>query len=100
LKNISDNVKDLFWIFLADTYIILISFALLKVLELMLRSFWPKEAGLLRTMDLTLSLPIVAAYAFLLTFDLGEYFFRNRKRKESDGLSGTGDSKQEEIQLP
>ncbi len=92
MKNLRDKVKDLFWIFLVDTYIILISFALLKVLELMLRSFWPREAGLLRTMELTLSLPIVAVYAFLLTFDLSEYFSRNRKRKEADGLPGTTDS--------
>lgn len=84
------NLKQVLWIFLVDTYIILVSYALLKVLELMLRSFWNKEAGLLKTMDLTFSLPIVLAYAFLLTFDLGEYFLRNRKGVESDGLSDTG----------
>jgi hypothetical protein len=92
LKNLTDKAKHLFWIFLVDTYIILISYALLKVLELMLRSFWHKEAGLLKTMELTFSLPIVLAYAFLLTFDLSEYFLRNRKGKESDGLSDTGNS--------
>lgn len=71
-----NRLKKILWIFLVDTYVIILSFALLKVLELMLKSFWQKEIGLLKIMDLTFNLPILLAYIFLLSFDLSEYFLR------------------------
>ncbi len=68
------KVKQVFWIFLVDTYILIISFALLKVVELMLKSFWANEVRLLKLMDLAFTLPILLVYVFLLSFDLCELF--------------------------
>ena len=85
--------KNVLFIALVDTYIILISFAVIKVLELMFKSFWVKEIQLQKIMGLTLSLPILLAYTFLLTFDLSEYFLRNRKGEKSNESSSSGNSK-------
>ncbi len=79
------KIKQLLWIFLTDTYIILISFAFLKVLELMFKSFWVKKLVLFKIIDLTFTLPTLLAYAFLLSFDLSEYLFRNKSGNKADG---------------
>ena len=79
------KIKPLLWIFLIDTYIILISFAILKVLELMFKSFWAKQLVLLKIIDLTFTLPVLLAYAFLLSFDLSECLFRNKSGNKKDG---------------
>lgn|GEM_PF-2448228 len=73
------KLKQILWIFLVDTYILIISFALLKVIELMLKSFWANEVRLLRLLDIAFTLPILLAYIFLLSFDLSEFFFRNEQ---------------------
>ena len=73
------KVKQIFWIFLVDTYILIISFALLKVIELMLKSFWANEVRLLKLLDIAFTLPILLAYIFLLSFDLSEFFSRNEQ---------------------
>ncbi|MDH4222684.1 MAG: hypothetical protein OEV55_03990 [candidate division Zixibacteria bacterium] len=74
----SEKLKSILLIFLIDSYIILISFAVLKVIELMLKSFWTGEGQLFKIIDLTLSLPILCAYAFILFLDLSEYLFGNK----------------------
>lgn len=73
------KIRQIFWIFLVDTYILIISFALLKVIELMLKSFWANEIRLLKLLDIAFTLPILLAYIFLLTFDLSEFFFRKEQ---------------------
>ena len=84
--------KNVLLITLVDTYIILISFAVIKILELMFKSFWLKEVQLQKIMDLTLTLPILLAYSFLLTFDLCEYFLGKRIGEETNELSNSGNS--------
>ncbi len=73
------KIRQIFWIFLVDTYILIISFALLKVIELMLKSFWANEVRLLKLLDIAFTLPILLAYIFLLSFDLSEFFSRNEQ---------------------
>jgi hypothetical protein len=73
------KIRQIFWIFLVDTYILIISFALLKVIELMLKSFWANELRLLKLLDIAFTLPILLAYIFLLSFDLNEFFFRKEQ---------------------
>lgn len=73
------KVKQIFWIFLVDTYILIISFALLKVIELMLKSFWANEVRLLKLLDIAFTLPILLAYVFLLSFDFSELFLRKQQ---------------------
>jgi hypothetical protein len=79
------KIKQLLWIFLIDTYVILISFAFLKILELMFKSFWAKKLVLLKIVDLTFTLPVILAYAFLLSFDLSECLLRNKSGNTQDG---------------
>jgi hypothetical protein len=79
------KLKQLLWIFLLDTYVILISFAFLKVLELMFKSFWAKKLVLFKIIDLTFTLPVLLAYAFLLTFDLSECLFVTKSGNKKDG---------------
>lgn len=76
------KIKQVLWIFLVDTYILIISFALLKVIELMLKSFWANEVRLLKLLDIAFTLPILLAYVFLLSFDFSELFLR--KQQEPD----------------
>jgi uncharacterized protein YqhQ len=76
------KIRQIFWIFLVDTYILIISFALLKVIELMLKSFWANEVRLLKLLDIAFTLPILLAYIFLLSFDFSELFLR--KQQEPD----------------
>jgi len=76
------KLKQIFWIFLIDTYILIISFAILKVIELMLKSFWANEFSLLKLLDIAFTLPILFAYIFLLSFDFSEFFFRNKQRRD------------------
>jgi len=73
------KLRQILWIFLVDTYILIISFALLKVIELMLKSFWANEVRLLKLLDIAFTLPILLAYIFLLSFDLSEFFSRNEQ---------------------
>ncbi len=73
------KIRQVFWVFLVDTYILVISFALLKVVELMLKSFWANEVRLHKLMDLAFTLPILLAYIFLLSFDLSELFQRGKQ---------------------
>jgi len=73
------KLRQILWIFLVDTYILIISFALLKVIELALKSFWANEVRLLKLLDIAFTLPILLAYIFLLSFDLSEFFFRNEQ---------------------
>ena len=76
------KIRQIFWIFLVDTYILIISFALLKVIELGLKSFWANEVRLLKLLDIAFTLPILLAYIFLLTFDLSEFFFRKEQGRD------------------
>lgn len=76
------KIRQIFWIFLVDTYILIISFALLKVIELALKSFWANEIRLLKLLDIAFTLPILLAYVFLLSFDFSELFLR--KQQEPD----------------
>jgi len=76
------KIRQIFWIFLVDTYVLIISFALLKVIELMLKSFWANEVRLLKLLDIAFTLPILLAYIFLLSFDFSELFLR--KQQEPD----------------
>jgi len=76
------KIKQIFWIFLVDTYILIISFALLKVIELMLKSFWANEIRLLKLLDIAFTLPILLAYIFLLSFDFSEFFFRKEQGRD------------------
>jgi len=73
------KIKQVLWIFLVDTYILIISFALLKVIELMLKSFWANEVRLLKLLDIAFTLPILLAYVFLLSFDFSELFLRKQQ---------------------
>jgi hypothetical protein len=73
------KIRQIFWIFLVDTYILIISFALLKVIELMLKSFWANEIRLLKLLDIAFTLPILLAYVFLLSFDFSELFLRKQQ---------------------
>lgn len=79
------KLKQFLWIFLIDTYVILISFAFLKVLELMFKSFWAKQLVLFKIIDLTFTLPVLLTYAFLLSFDLSEYLFGTKSGNKIDG---------------
>ena len=72
------KIGQVFWIIMVDTYILIISFALVKLVELVLKSFWASEIRLLRLMDFGLTLPILFAYIFLLSFDLSEFLHRNQ----------------------
>lgn len=72
------KIRQIFWIFLVDTYILIISFALLKVIELMLKSYWANEIRLLKLLDFVFNLPILLAYVFLLSFDLSELFLKKQ----------------------
>ncbi|MDP3023987.1 MAG: hypothetical protein Q8O10_00440 [candidate division Zixibacteria bacterium] len=76
------KLRQILWIFLVDTYILIISFALLKVIELALKSFWANEVRLLKLLDIAFTLPILLAYIFLLSFDFSELFLR--KQQEPD----------------
>jgi hypothetical protein len=76
------KLKQILWIFLVDTYILIISFALLKVIELMLKSFWANELRLLKLLDIAFTLPILFAYILLLSFDLSEFFFRKEQGRD------------------
>jgi len=76
------KLKQIFWIFLVDTYILIISFALLKVIELALKSFWANEVRLLKLLDIAFTLPILLAYIFLLSFDSSEFLFRKEQRRD------------------
>ena len=73
------KIKQVLWIFLVDTYILIISFALLKVIELMLKSFWANEVRLLKLLDIAFTLPILLAYVFLLSFDFSELLLRKQQ---------------------
>jgi uncharacterized protein YqhQ len=73
------KLRQILWIFLVDTYILIISFALLKVIELMLKSFWANEVRLLKLLDIAFTLPILLAYIFLLSFDFSELFLRKQQ---------------------
>jgi hypothetical protein len=48
----------------------------------MLKSFWANEFRLLKLLDIAFSLPILLAYIFLLSFDLSEFFFGNKQRRD------------------
>lgn len=72
------KIRQIFWIFLVDTYILIISFALLKVIELLLKSYWANEIRLLKLLDFAFNLPILLAYVFLLSFDLSELFLKKQ----------------------
>jgi hypothetical protein len=76
------TIRQVLWIFLVNTYILILSFALLKVSELMLKSFWAKEVRLLKLLDIAFTLPILLAYIFLLSFDLSEFFFRKEQGRD------------------
>jgi len=76
---LSQKIRQLFWIFLVDTYILIISFALLKVIELALKFFWADEIRLLKLLDIAFTLPILLAYVFLLSFDFSELFLRKQQ---------------------
>ena len=73
------KIRQIFWIFLVDTYVLIISFALLKVIELALKSFWANEIRLLKLLDIAFTLPILLAYIFLLSFDFSELFLRKQQ---------------------
>ncbi|HVP37135.1 MAG TPA: hypothetical protein VMT04_09095 [Terriglobales bacterium] len=79
------KIRQVVWIFLVDTYVLILSFALLKVIELMLRSSWAHEPRLLKLLDIAFTLPILLVYIFLLSFDLSEFFFRKGAGEELNG---------------
>ncbi len=73
------KIRKILWIFLVDTYILIISFALLKIVELAVKSFLSDEARLLKLLDIAFTLPILLAYIFLLSFDLSEFFLNEKQ---------------------
>jgi len=51
----------------------------------MFKSFWAKKLVLFKIIDLTFTLPVLLAYAFLLTFDLSECLFVTKFGNKKDG---------------
>ncbi len=78
-NKLQQKIRKILWIFLVDTYILIISFALLKIVELAVKSFLSDEARLLKLLDIAFTLPILLAYIFLLSFDLSEFFLNEKQ---------------------
>jgi len=69
------RIKQIFLIFIFDTFIMLVSWAVLSLILFCFRIFSPSELFFGKILPLYSFLLVLACYSFYLIFDFCEYLF-------------------------
>ncbi len=69
-----DTIKKMLVIFVVNTLVMLVSWAVLSLVLLGVRVWMDPQAGLVQIFSIHSYVVVMFCYAFYLIFDLGEYF--------------------------
>jgi len=76
------SIKKILLIFIVNTFIMIVSWAVLILVQLCFRVFSPSEVLLSKVLPLYSFLIVLCCYAFYLAFDLSQYIFGEKWTKK------------------